>query len=703
MNRCFSILALTIAACAVVRAATSNTTITVTNAAGSLGASGLSATGPVTLSGIGSGTFTGSLPLTPDSSQNLNGTFTINVTSGTTGTITGTLKVPATALVGGALTGTVTVTGGTGNFAGATGTFSNATGSLNLLASTFSLTATGTITTSGGGGPSTPTPTITAVQDAASNTPNIAQGSIFIVKGSNLSASGFTSFAPPRPTQSTDGVKVTFTPVGGGAGTDAFLVYLYNQSGVNQIACILPSTVAVGNYNVTVTSGGTTSASFPASVVANKLALFTQDSTGGGLASVQNFISQGVVDLNRLTTGSVGGVTISPAKPGQPVIAYGTGLGGYAAGDNTASPLFDFRGSLTIQAVVGGMTIPVDYAGRAGYAGEDQINFTLPANVPTGCAVNLQISVNGKLSPAVTIAIAPTPSATACVLPGYTTQQLQSLDQGGSIVTGGFAISQFGISLPQIGSVKSNSIGGGFIQLTAFNIAAAGQVNASVIQAGSCQVFQAQSTGNTPNPNANLTYLDAGTVTITGPSGSGLSNQVLTKTNNSYGIISTEGFSIPGQLNFTLPAGGYQLNGGGGPDVGTFGSNITLSAPITVTGGLPSNVNRSSPLTLNWTGGAASDLVQIIGSSSTSTGSGASTVTTSTTFICTTTAGAGTFTVASSILSQLPASTANSPGILEIASGNAPATFSASLPKLGGSANGAFLSFVGSGAQVTWQ
>ena len=141
----------------------------------------------------------------------------------------------------------------------------------------------------GGGGAGTPVPTITAVQDAASNTPNIAQGSIFIVKGTNLSASGYTPFAPPRPTQSS-GVKVTFTPAAGGTGTDAYLVYLYNQGGVNQIACILPSTVAVGNYNVTVTNG-TASAPFIAQVVASKIGLFTQDSSGSGLASVQNFIS----------------------------------------------------------------------------------------------------------------------------------------------------------------------------------------------------------------------------------------------------------------------------------------------------------------------------------------------------------------------------------------------------------------------------
>jgi hypothetical protein len=59
--------------------------------------------------------------------------------------------------------------------------------------------------------------------------------------------------------------------------------------------------------------------------------------------------------------------------------------------------------------------------------------------------------------------------------------------------------------------------------------------------------------------------------------------------------------------------------------------------------------------------------------------------------------------VPTSILGQLPASTANNPGILEVASGNANSTFSASLPKIGGSVSGTFSSFIGSGAQVTWQ
>src|ERR1035437_5457947 len=277
MKPTFSTLALALLVCAAAPAATINTTLTVTNATGSFGAS-INVSGPATLTGIGSGTFSAAITI----GAALSAPYTITLANGDK--ITGTLTIDASALSGAPLKGSGTVTGGTGAYAGATGSFPSLTGTATIgLSVALTFTGAGTITT--GGTPPPPVPTITAVQDAASNTPNIAQGSIFIVKGSNLSASGYTPFGPPRPTVSS-GVKVTFTPVAGGAGTDAYLVYLYNQSGVNQIACILPSTVAAGSYNVTVTNG-TVSAPVVAQVVANKVALFTQDKAGGGLAVVQ--------------------------------------------------------------------------------------------------------------------------------------------------------------------------------------------------------------------------------------------------------------------------------------------------------------------------------------------------------------------------------------------------------------------------------
>jgi uncharacterized protein (TIGR03437 family) len=706
MTRLSAILASALLACAVAPAATISTTLTV-NATATANSTFTAFTIAGTTNftgGIGTGKFAATVPVDL-TKPSVVADYTITLDAG--GTLIGKLTIPLSILGGGPATVSLTVTDGTGTYSGASsGSVPiSLTGSVTVAGTGFNLTnftsGTFTITTGGGGGPTNPVPTITAVQDAAGNTPSIAQGSIFIVKGTTLSASGFTSYAPPRPTQPS-GVKVTFTPTAGGTGTDAYIVYLYNQGGVNQIAAILPSTVAVGSYNVTVTNG-TVSAPFAAQVVASKIALFTQDSSGSGLASVQNYISAGVVDLNRLTTGSVSGITISPAKPGQPVIAYGTGLGAYAAGDNSASPVFDFRGSATIQAVVGGVAIPVDYAGRAGYAGEDQINFTLPANIPTGCSVSLQISVNGKLSPATSISIAPDANSSACVIPGYTTSQLQKLDQGGTITAGGFAITQFAITVPQVGNVKSNSISGGFTKLTGFQLSSAAQANVNVITQGTCQVIQSTG-GSGATAGGSLTYLDAGNVTVTGPAGSSLTNTALKQsTDNSYSLSSTEGFAIPGQANFSLPAGTYSLAGAGGKDVGTFNTSIALGSPLTVTGGLPSSVTRSNSLTINWTGGNASDLVEIVGSSSTSTGTGTNVVTTNTTFICLTTAGQKTFTVPSSVLQQLPATTGNNTGILEVASGTIGPNFSASLTAGGSIDGGTFSSFVGTGATVTYQ
>ncbi|HXA48835.1 MAG TPA: hypothetical protein VNV86_00955, partial [Candidatus Acidoferrum sp.] len=600
--------------CAGAQAADVKTTMTVT---GSGTITGTTFTGTATLTGIGS-----NLPLAGTfglSGSSYLATFVIAVNS--TDKLNVEVTIPPNIIIGSA-TAVGKITGGSGAYAGATGSFPSMPGSGSLSGTTLTLSFSGdgTITTSGtgGGGGGTPGPTISAVVDAASNKPGIALGSFFVVYGSNLSSTAAMSFAPPRPT-SFGGVKVTFTPAGGGTGTDAFIYYL---SGT-QINAILPSTVAAGNYNVSVTNGAA-SAPFSAQVLATKIALFTQDQSGSGLAAVQNYISPGVVDLNRLTTGSANGSTISPAKAGQPVIAYGTGLGAYAAGDNTASPAFDFRSSLKISAVVGGVTIPVDYAGRAGYAGEDQINFTLPANVPTGCAVTLQISVNDKLSAPTSIAIAPDSGSTTCVLPGYTSAQLSKLDQGGSIITGGFSITQFQTTIPQVPNpVKSNFIGGNFSQLTAYQLSSAVQSNISVIQQGSCQIIQATITG-TPSGGDAPNYLDAGNITVNGPAGSSLSNQALTKTiKNDYSITSIEGFSgLPGQTSFSVPAGTYGLNGVGGADIGAFNASITIGSPLTITGGLPTSVNRNAGMTLNWTGGNSSDLVEIIGASSTTSGSG---------------------------------------------------------------------------------
>ncbi len=716
MTRKHSIFALGLLLCSAAYAATVNTTLSV-NASGPLGTTGVTTTGPATLTNIGSGTFTSSLALSALTGGGQNATAPFTITLSTGDKITGNLLIPVSlltaALTGSGSasgTGSATITGGTGAYAGATGSFPNlaGTGALSGTNVTLTFNGAGTITTTGsgggGGGGTTNGPVVTAVLDAGSYTANIAQGSIFVVKGSNLSASGYTAMSFPLPASSS-GVKITFTPATGGSGTDAYLVYLYNQGGVNQLAGVLPSTVAAGTYNVTVTNNGTASAPLSVTVVQRKLGLITADSSGSGLAVIQNYISASQLDIDRLTTFASGGYTFSPSKPGQVLIAWATGMGPVSGGDNTASPGYDFSANgVNVQVLVGGRSIKPLYAGRApGLAGADQINFQLPGDIPTGCTVSFQVSVNGQLSNPSFIAIAPDTSSDACVYPGYTKDQLTKLDQGGSITTGGFSITQFQTTVtePQIGTVttKFDSVGGGFTKVTGAQLASASQANISLIQSGSCQIIQTTgSSGSTIS--GTLQYLDAGAVSVTGPSGSSLSSTALNKTNNSYSLTNIEGLgiSVPGMASFTLPGGSYSLSGNGGADVSSFSASITIGSPLTVTGGLPSSVTRSAGLTLNWTGGNPSDLVEIIGGQSTAAGQN----TTSTTFICLTTAGAGTFTIPASILTQLPASTGTIPGFLAVGSGTA-STFPFTLKSDGSSNTGALASFAGTGSTPNYQ
>jgi uncharacterized protein (TIGR03437 family) len=628
--------------------------------------------------------------------------FTVTLSGGT---LTGSYTEPISVLYGLGGTASATISNGTGSYAGYSGTFPTLTVTSSPSGSGYAFTSvgTGTINTSGGG-TTTPVPTIASVTDGASYTANVAEGSFFTVWGSNLapSSSGLTNF--PRP-QTLNGVTVTFTPVGGGTGTNAYLIYI----GTGQINALLPSTVPVGTYNVTVTNG-TVSAPVQTQVVASKAALFTQDQSGTGLAVVFNYISQSENDVNRLTTGNYNGSLSSPATPGQTLVAWGTGIGPYQAGDNTAGISHDFSKSETITAIVGGVSIPVAFAGLNGYAGEDQINFTLPANVPTGCSVTLQISVAGVLSAVTSISIAPA-GATACVQTGYTTQQLVALDQGGIITRGSFTLDHGVTTDPESGTVRADSISGVFSQTSGFQLSSSSGIqNTTLANSGGCIVSRTIITSNTVTAG-HSTAFDAGTVTLTGPSGTNLNNQQLTEISNTYlYTIGGSGSGYPGQGNGSILAGTYTLTGAGGIDVGPFSTSITIGPPLTLNNPLPTTVTESAGLTLNWTGGNGADVVQIQGTSGTTTGTGANLTSTSTGFLCTTTAGQGTFTVPASILTWLPTISAaqvaagTASGDLSVSSIATPSTsFNAALKKDGSNIPSAFGSITGISGSALYQ
>ena len=178
-----------------------------------------------------------------------------------------------------------------------------------------------------------------------------------------------------------------------------------------------------------------------------------------------------------------------------------------------------------------------------------------------------------------------------------------------------------------------------------------------MLQIGSCEVLQRTGTqdqiefGVPPQP------LDAGVqLTLNGPNAS--NKAIPRQSDKSYYLtLYSSGIAGIGATGSpTLTTGTYTISGTGGADVGAFTVSITVPGNFTWTNqsSIPGTVPRSSPLTINWTGGAGvvsvegSALVAANGISSTS-------IYNATFFTCTAQASAGSLTVPVSVLQQLPA------------------------------------------------
>lgn len=518
------------------------------------------------------------------------------------------------------------------------------------------------------------TPTVTGVYNGGSYDTKIARGSIFVAFGTNLGPSSLVQAGAPPLQPALSGTSISFTPVGGGSAVSALMFYTLSS----QVAGLLPSTAAAGDYNVTVTYNGATSAGFKVTVVDRSFGIVSLAGNGKGPAVVQNYNSATSTPINGYT--AAGGYT--PAYPGQTLIIWGTGLGPITASDADAPGVQDLRGAATIKVVVGGRQIDPFYAGRAPqFPGEDQINVTLPADIETGCNVSLQISVNGAMSNQTTVAIASAQGAAACVHPFLSSDQLTKLMSGGSLTMGVFSLSKQtskisfgGISLTSV----AESIGGGFSKYTLGSIDEAGGAAGAALftQIGSCTVIK-QVIEGTNFAGAGPSPLDAGAqLTLNGP---GVSSKAVPKNAGVY----SAGLNTSQSQTGVLTAGTYTLTGPGGADVGPFTATINLATPVTWTNqDATTEINRSQALPITWSGGGSSDVVSILGMSGIVSGIGADATTDAKIFLCLAKASDGNFTVPTTVLSQLdpvPASSTTGIGLLAVTSGTAPAPFTAPL------------------------
>jgi uncharacterized protein (TIGR03437 family) len=153
------------------------------------------------------------------------------------------------------------------------------------------------------------------------------------------------------------------------------------------------------NVNVVVTSNGVSSTPVQFTVAPYSPGVFASN----GLAIAVN--PDGTLAW---PVGAVPGLTTHPAKMGDVVIVYATGLGA------VASPPVDGQNSLDQlrtnlvppQATIGGVSAPVVFAGLSPqFVGVNQVNITVPS-VAAGNSLPLQLQLGGITSPdTVTMAV----------------------------------------------------------------------------------------------------------------------------------------------------------------------------------------------------------------------------------------------------------------------------------------------------------
>jgi uncharacterized protein (TIGR03437 family) len=509
------------------------------------------------------------------------------------------------------------------------------------------------------------TPTITALTNNYSNIVpglpdyGIARGSIFVIYGSNLAprVSGLQSV----PLKSTlNGVSISVTV--NGATTNPLILAL----SPNQIDAILPSAAQAGTGTITLTNNGATSAAAPIQVVESAFGILTLNQDGTGMASVFDVNSQLL------------GVT-SAANPGDAITLWGTGLGPVSGDESVAQSQTNL--SLPIEVDIGGVAAKVLYQGRSQYPGLDQINVVVPAGV-SGCAVSVAVVTGSNVSNFATIPVAASGRTCSDPMIGVSESQLQSILSKGTFSVGGISLVKASVTgpggvgeggHPVPGPTTTTEVGGASYSKVSvspnFDFAALAQA----VSLGSCTVYAATGsavsipTGIAPAP------LNAGQmINVAGPTGT----QSIALANGGYSARFPNGF---------LGAGTYRFdNGAGGPDVGPFSTQLTVPAPLTWSNMTSIyTIDRSSGVTVNWTGGDPSTYVTVSGVSlGDSAGGGQSLYGY---FSCAVPVSAGSFTVPPAVLQALPPSAVVegvSSSSLSVNNSTAPRPFSPSNPGL---------------------
>jgi uncharacterized protein (TIGR03437 family) len=472
---------------------------------------------------------------------------------------------------------------------------------------------------------------------ALSGLPNagIAQGSIFVIFGDNLGPATLAQVnAFPLPT--TAGLAGTSVAVTvGGTTVNAIMIYTVKT----QVAAVLPSNTPTGTGTVRVTFNGQSSNAAPIRVVARSFGIFSLNQAGGGPAIVQNVNSENDRPINAFNR---------PARPGQVMILWGTGIGA-VAGNEAGSALPGDMTGVNLKVFAGAREAAVQYRGRSGCCvGIDQIVFTVPDGVE-GCYVPISVVVDGVVSNYGSMAISRT-TASCVGVPGYTDSQWQS-----AITSANFRTAF--LTVQRIFNRNFGAPSGTAPYRTDYISALYSAYNAPPFltapgppPVGACVVAAFPSAVALPAP------LDAGAVSVSGPVGTrALSRQSTGFYQTTFfpaapGGATGGGLVIDGTL---VTAGGYTFSALAGLAVGAHTASINHPATFAWNefSAFPATVDRTQPLTITWSGGTPGALVNIHGTSAYGAGPQGDT---GAWFQCIADGGDGRFTIPASVLSSLP-------------------------------------------------
>lgn len=500
-------------------------------------------------------------------------------------------------------------------------------------------------------------PIITGVRNAASSIdprlPNsaIARGSIFVVYGSGLGPADISIAPVTFKSTSLSGTSVQVTV--GETVVDALMYY----TSATQVAALLPSktpSAGIGTLNanvkpiITVTYNGEASAPTPFQGVGlSALGIFTIDSTGTGPAIV-TYPDYSLVSPYKAANCGGPNTTCGAANPGDTLSLWATGFGP-VGDDASGAGLGQNNPNVPLTVWLGGRQAPVVYQGRSGCCiGEDQIVFTVPDNVPTGCAVPLVIQIAGIVSNTTVLPVAIGSRSCTPADPALASLNVQQLSNLGS----------FTLGVLRLRSLTGYKDQAQFLFLRVSGIPTGWQpFLASFLDqppVGTCNLvigpLSATSDSSPRLPDSsrmgtfvrslNPASIDAGsTFTITGPGGVA---DTLTVKPEDVPSISRDGRPlVPGE---------YTIAGGPGRDVGAFSARITVPVsptPISPASGDNLRIIQTQGMTVTWNPNGSTGQVELWVSRflDPSTASEA---------ICTAPASAGTFTIPPHVLLALP-------------------------------------------------